>query len=210
MKKAFFLILILTSFVYAKQIELVPYIHTIKDIQYKEDGALVFVLIELSNGSVWKWIPAEYSEHLLRKWEKGDEVWLRDSDHPGFMLYNPSKPRFSPLVTLVTKSQSHLLEIDELATDGSFLVLSDGSNWRLQYDFQNVIMRQWQIGDLIFPTKYGREDYELINLDIPHDPRRVHPRYVNALLQFQSNTTEISHPPSEESFEDIFGLAEES
>lgn len=203
MKKLLLSLFLFIAVANAQQIDHVEYIHTVKDIHYQGD----YVQIELNDGSIWHWDAREMGEHLLRKWEKGDEVWLRDGDKPGFLLYNPSKPRFTPLVKLVKGSIGHLLEIDELSMDGSFIALSDGSQWKILYDFQNAITRQWEIGDLIFPTKYGRDDYELINIDIPHDSRRANARYVNAELQFQLPKTKgPAYVPADddEDFEDIF------
>lgn len=191
MLRIFALILILSNLAASEEVEQhFDYTHTIKEVKpHKEEGGKTVYWIELYDGSIWRWSVDNCCEHLLRKWEKGDEIWLRNSDQTGFLLYNCSKPRFVPPVTLVSKSHTKLLTIDELSLDGRYLMLSDGSEWRLVFDYQAAITREWEIGDLIFPTKCPYDGYELVNLDMPYDPRRPNHRHVNALLQNAPNIT---------------------
>jgi hypothetical protein len=168
--------------------DLQAYTRTLKELETKIVDDRIIFWIKLSDDSIWQWTSDIYSQHLLRKWRIGDEVCLRNTNQSGFLLQNYAAPRFLPLVAPVLYDPSHLITLAAIADEGNTLLLSDGSQWILTFNFQRNITTNWQIGDFIFPVKCVHEGYELINIDtpysdnLPYDMRPPNHRHVNAFL----------------------------
>lgn len=128
-------------------------------------------LIQLSDGSVWKWAPDFYSENLLRCWDKGDEVLIQAINHPGYGMKNLSKPHYNPIVTLTFNSYPLYPTIVATDTQNGMIELSDKTKWNILYDFNKRTLVYWAAGDRILAVKGVQNNFELINLDIPYENR---------------------------------------
>ena len=144
------------------------YIRKIESISYRSQNGNTIALIKLTDDSVWKWMPDSYSEHLLRTWEDGDEIVIKVINHPGFLLQNLAKPLYTPIVALTFNSYSLFPTIKTVDLENNLIVLSDGSNWQLQYDFNKRTLHYWRVGQRIIPVRGVHDTLELISLDIPH------------------------------------------
>lgn len=200
------------------------YTRTLKELEAKVDGDRVLFWIKLSDDSLWQWSSDIYSQHLLRKWQIGDQIYLRNTNQSGFLLQNCSDPRFMPLVAPVLQTPSPLITLVGIADEGNTLSLSDGSTWALALNFQRSITGNWQVGDFIFPVKCVHDGYELINIDSPYDdniPYSMRPpnqRHVNAFLKDASTTllvakeeplVEPAVPPQAPPVQDVKEVAKE-
>lgn len=145
------------------------------------------LLVSLSDGTLWKWEPQGQIETLLDHWEVGDLIWLRAPLSGGVQLYNRTHCRFSPLVFPAEKTLSLIPTLIELSTDGKYFMLSDGSEWQLQLEFQVRAVRLWEIGDHILPTPCGLKEgsLHLLNIDLPYDPHFPDARQVCVDLLFK-------------------------
>lgn len=143
---------------------------TISDITYRTQLGTTIGLIELSDGSTWKWISDCYSENYLRKWAPGDRIIIRIVNHPGFCMQNLDKPHYNPMVSLSFDSYLLFPAIKNYDKEG-FIILSDGSKWELLYDFNKRTLFHWAIGDRIICVKGIHNNFEIINIDIPHENR---------------------------------------
>lgn len=155
------------------------YKKTFEKVEYISVGGKQIGKIRLSDGSVWKWTPEIYVENYLRNWMPGDEILIRNINHAGFALYNFSQPRYEPIVSLSSESFAKLLKISVISEDNLFLKLSDGSEWQLSLDFQRPIVHEWQVGDIVIPTKAVPNGYLLINVDVPYESHGYNRRQVN-------------------------------
>lgn len=164
MKRCLFLLLLATCSLFCND----SYIRKVDSITYRSQGGNTLALIKLSDETVWKWIPDVYSENLLRTWAEGDEILIKTINHPGFILQNLSKPLYSPTVSLTFNSYPLFPTIESVDLENNVILLSDGSQWELMYDFNQRTLRHWSIGDRIIPVRGIHESLELISLDIPH------------------------------------------
>lgn len=146
-------------------------IRKIESINYRAQGGEIIASIKLSDGSIWIWTPDTFSSNLLRSWKEGDEVTISTSNHPGYVLYNLSKPRYQPTVSLSFQSYTLFPYITNISPDRTIIELNDGSSWRLLYEFNLRTTYHWSRGDRMITTKGTRQNYELINLDIPFENR---------------------------------------
>lgn len=151
----------------------------IESITYHSQHGDTLVLIELTDRSIWKWSPDFYSENLLRNWQKGDEVLIHATCQPGLLLQNRKHPHYMPRVAL--SFQSYLLFPSIDSVNQETIYLSDGSSWAYLYDFNKRTLRHWALGDRIVPVRGLRENFQLINLDIPHDTRTEIERFIEVL-----------------------------
>lgn len=166
MRKYLTLFVLLTTTLFSS-----PYVRTIDSISYKSQGGSTLVLIQLSDSSSWKWTPDAYSENLLRKWQKGDQIVIKTVNHPGFILQNLASPLYTPTVCLSYNSYNLYPYIEEIDLREDHITLSDGSKWELVYDFNKRTLVHWSVGDRIIPVVGEADNQELINLDIPFDNR---------------------------------------
>lgn len=159
-------LLFLSSLIFA---EITP--RKIESITYRSQQGATIALIQLTDGSIWKWSPDPYSENLLRRWEEGDEILIQSINHSGFGLKNLNKPHYSPIVSL--SFNSYLLYPTFVGRDHCYglIYLSDGTQWQILYDFNKRTLHHWSHGDRIIAVKGIQNNYELINLDIPHENR---------------------------------------
>lgn len=206
MKKLLILTLVLSLKLYSDD----SLVRTIESISYRSQQGNTIALIELSDTSVWKWIPDTYSENLLRKWEHGDEVIVKTINHPGFILQNLSKPLYSPTVSLTFNSYLIFPSIENYDEKNYSLNLSDGTQWNLVFDFNQRTLHHWSYGDRIIPVQEENGVFELINLDIPHENRTKIERSVQVNLTPQMFATiEEKNLPSLETHEEMLEPKEE-
>lgn len=158
------LILFFSSVIFANDRE-------IESITYRSQAGATVALIQLNDGSVWKWSPDLYSENLLRRWEEGDKVLIQAINHPGFGLKNLSKPHYTPIVSLSFNSYPLYPTVEKCDNSYGVLELSDGTQWEILYDFNIRTLHHWTPGDRIIAVKGIQDNFELINLDIPHENR---------------------------------------
>lgn len=146
-------------------------VRKIESITYRSQQGATIALIQLTDGSIWKWSPDLYSENLLRRWAEGDEILIQAINHPGFSLKNLNKPHFNPIVAL--SFNSYLLYPTVVSCDNchGVIELSDGAKWEILYDFNKRTLHHWSAGDRIVAVKGIQGNYELLNLDIPHENR---------------------------------------
>ncbi|MDN3505754.1 MAG: hypothetical protein P0S96_00805 [Simkaniaceae bacterium] len=143
----------------------------IESITYRSQAGATISLIQLNDGSVWKWSPDLYSENLLRRWEVGDRVLIQAINHPGFGLKNLDKPHYTPIVSLSFNSYPLYPTVKKCDNSYGVLELSDGTKWEILYDFNIRTLHHWTTGDRIIAVKGIQDNFELINLDIPHENR---------------------------------------
>lgn len=148
-----------------------PVERTLQSIDYRTSGGNTVVLITLSDGSIWKWIPDNFSENLLRKWAEGDPIIIQAVNHPGFLLQNLARPLFIPTVALSFNSYPLYPSIKDYNSKLDLITLSDGSQWVLVFDFNKRTLHHWAQDDRVVPVKGIGNNFELINLDIPYDNR---------------------------------------
>lgn len=148
-----------------------PLYRTIESISYRSQQGNTIALIKLSDDSVWKWIPDTYSENLLRKWAYGDPVVIKTTNHPGFILHNLTHPVYSPTVSLTFNSYLLFPSLEQFDLENRLLTLSDGTEWEILFDFNKRTLHHWATGDRIIPVEGEHGNFELINLDIPHQNR---------------------------------------
>lgn len=135
-------------------------------------------LLQLTDGSIWKWVPDAYSENLLRCWDKGDEVLIQAINHPGYGIKNLSKPHYSPVVTLSFNSYPLYPTIVASDTQNGVIELSDKTRWNILYDFNKRTLFHWAVGDRVLAVKGVQNNFELINLDIPYENRAQIERFM--------------------------------
>lgn len=177
MKKILGLLILFTTLLKAEA----PLERRLESVDYRTQGGNTVVLITLSDNSVWKWIPDHYSENLLRKWVKGDQIIIQAVNHPGFLLQNLSKPHFTPPVALSFNSYLLFPTIEGYDYTSDTITLSDGSRWELIYDFNKRTLHHWALADRIIPVKGIHDNYELINIDLPYENRGQIERYVEVV-----------------------------
>lgn len=149
----------------------VPETRVLEKITYKEVSDGVRAEIRLSDGSVWKWTPLPYDENLLRKWMKGDEIFIKTLNHPGIALQNLKQPHYIPIVSISFDSYTMYPFIEEIGEECRSLILCDGSEWEPIFGFNVRTLHYWSLGDRVIPVRGLNGEYELINLDIPHENR---------------------------------------
>lgn len=164
MKCLLFLLTICTFFANAST-------RKIESISYRSNQGATVVLIQLTDGSVWKWCPDLYSENLLRRWSEGDEILIQAINHPGFGLKNLNKPYYNPIVALTFNSYLLYPSVTSIDNCYGVIELSDGNKWQILYDFNKRTLLHWSKGDRIITVRGIQNNYELINLDIPHENR---------------------------------------
>lgn len=177
MKKILITLLLLTSLLSAD----VPLERHLQSIDYRTQAGTTIVLITLSDGSIWKWTPDIYSENLLRKWTEGDPIIIQAVNHPGFILQNLSKPHYEPPVALSFNSYLLFPSIVSYEKDLDLIILSDGSQWELVYDFNKRTLYHWELSDRIIPVKGVHNNFELINIDVPFENRSQIERCIEVL-----------------------------
>jgi len=155
------------SFVFANS----PERRTIESISYRSRSGATVALIELSDGSVWKWLPDDYSENLLRRWKEGDEIIIQALNHPGFALKNLAKNHYTPTVALTYNSYPLFPTVRMSDSCNGVIDLSDGTRWQILYDFNKRTLHHWEPGDRIITVLGLQNNFELINLDIPYENR---------------------------------------
>lgn len=74
--KHFLLTLLLSTHLFS------AHTRTIESISYRSNQGATIALIQLTDGSVWKWSPDLYSENLLRRWNEGDQILIQAINHP--------------------------------------------------------------------------------------------------------------------------------
>jgi hypothetical protein len=153
----------------------------LESISYRSQAGTTIALIELDDGSIWKWTPDSFSENLLRRWETGDRILIEAINHQGFGLHNLDRPHYIPTVSL--NFNSYLLYPTLRKADGAFgtLELSDGTKWEVLYDFNLRTLQHWTSGDRIIAVEGLQGNFELLNLDIPHGNRGQIERYMEVL-----------------------------
>lgn len=152
---------------------------SIESIKYHSQQGSTIALINLSDGSTWKWLPDFYSENLIRTWREGDEVTISVGNQPGFLLKNLSKPLYEPTVALSFTSYTLFPSIEYIEEET--ISLSDGSHWKYIFDFNKRTLRYWKQGDRIIPVEGSNKNFVLINLDIPHGNRGQIERQIDVL-----------------------------
>jgi len=162
--KYLILFILFSSLVFASERE-------IETITYRSQAGTTIALIQLNDGSIWKWSPDLYSENFLRRWEEGDKVLVQAINHPGFGLKNLSKPHYTPIVSLSFNSYTLYPTVENCDDSYGVLELSDGTKWEILYDFNIRTLHHWSSGDRIIAVKGIQDNFELINLDIPHENR---------------------------------------
>lgn len=175
--KKFFALLLLIAPLTAQ----VPLERTVQSIDYRSQSGATVVLITLSDGSIWKWLPDPYSENLLRKWTAGDPIIIQAVNHPGFFLQNLTKPLYIPPVALSFNSYLLFPSIENYEKELDRITLSDGSQWELVYDFNKRTLYHWAKEDRIIPVKGIHNNYELINIDVPFENRGQIERCIEVL-----------------------------
>lgn len=155
---------------------------TIEKIDYRTQSGSTIVLIKLSDGSTWKWMPDKFSENFLRSWSSGDQVIIGVSNQPGFTLQNISNIRYIPTVVLTFNSYTIYPQISQLNETKKLVELSDGSKWRLLYDFNLRELSRWALGDRVIPVSGIKDNFELINIDIPHQNNSQMNRHLQFIL----------------------------
>lgn len=148
----------------------------IDSITYHSQQGATIALIKLSDESVWKWSPDFYSENQLRRWQEGDEITILTDCHPGLRLQNRSHPHYLPHVALTFNS--YLLFPSLIEVNKERILLSDGTVWEYVYEFNRRTLRNWELGDRIIPVKGVKENFQLINIDIPYDNQIQIERYI--------------------------------
>ena len=146
-----------------------PMCKKVESINYQTDQCHLMAMINLSDGTSWRWAPDIYSETLIRDWKEGDEVVVQQIDHPGLALHNLARPRFSPIVALSADSLEILPVI--AAIEDGVIMLEDESLWQPVYHSQEFFLKYWLPGDRVLVTKSLGMDRELINLSIPYASR---------------------------------------
>lgn len=143
----------------------------IESITYRSNHGATLALIQLTDGSIWKWYPDQYTENLLRRWEEGDQVLINAVYHPGLSLKNLDKPHYTPIVALTFNSYLLYPTVEKSDNCHGTITLSDKSKWQIVYDFNKRTLFHWAKGDRIIVVRGIQNNYELINLDIPHENR---------------------------------------
>jgi len=169
------------------------FLRTIDSITYRSQMGATVALIKLSDESIWKWMPDMYSENLLRTWSEGDEILIRACNHPGLSLQNLSRPHYCPLVALSFHSYPLFPTIESI--DDTTLLLSDGTEWEIEFDFNKRTLNYWSVGDRIIPVRGIHRNLELINLDIPYENKAQVERSIQTTQLF---SLEPISPPIEE------------
>lgn len=141
----------------------------IQSISYRSNYGATIALIQLSDGSIWEWCPDIYSVNLLRNWSPGDEILIQVTNHSGFAMKNLNNTHYIPKVALSFNSYPLFPTVIASDSANGAIQLSDGTHWRIQFDFNKKTLLHWIPGDRIIAVKGVKNNYELINIDIPYD-----------------------------------------
>jgi hypothetical protein len=125
---------------------------------------------QLEDGSLWFVFPAE--RYKVLEWVAGHPIAILKGDKNSNYRYRLHNEATNQIIEVELSASPHLdsfylLTIRDIDKDGRYLLLSDGSKWKLPTNwFEQEVWMKWYIGDIIIIGTNDQFFYSLLRPDI--------------------------------------------